>query len=482
MVLEDAHWIDPTTRELFDIVIDRVRDLPVLLIMTYRPEFSPPWLGQSHVTALTLNRLGRRENAALIKQVAGGKDLPPRLREQIITRTDGIPLFIEEVTKSVLESGILREESDAYVLEGPLPVVAVPSSLQASLIARLDRIAPARVVVQTSAVLGREFRYAVLKAVTLLPDTELESLLDQLVTSGLVHRRGNAPHAVYAFKHALVQDAAYETIPRSQRSSIHRRIAEVLEQQFPDLANHHPDVLAYHCTEAALAEKAIDFSIKAAHMAVERSAGIEALAQVETAMTLLPKVSAESARQQLEGRLHVALGDALVMTKGFASPEVMNTLSRARRLLDETDTPDRVPAGAVRIVQLPSDAVRISRLPRSDRPVAETSPRPTNRERHSLPRWNGPSASGQFQEDDPTSRNGALPLRGGCVPSCRIRGRLPPAVLYAHLAGSGLPLLRLPDTGGRNHLGCGAGCAEQVTSVHTGFCAAGSGPLPPSHA
>jgi class 3 adenylate cyclase/tetratricopeptide (TPR) repeat protein len=339
MVLEDAHWIDPTTRELFDIIIDRARDLRVLLIMTYRPEFSPPWLGQSHVTALTLNRLDRSENAALIKQVAGGKDLPHRLREQIITRTDGIPLFIEEVTKSVLESGILRAESGAYVLEGPLPVVAVPSSLQASLIARLDRIGPTRVVVQTSAALGREFRYAVLKAVTLLPDTELETLLDQLVTSELVHRRGDAPHAVYAFKHVLVQDAAYETIPKSQRPSIHRRIAEVFEQQFPDIAEHHPDVLAYHCAEAGLAEKAIDFSIKAAHMAVERSAGVEALAQVETAMALLPKVSAESTRQQIEGRLYVALGDALVMTKGFASPEVMSTLSRARHLLDETDHP-----------------------------------------------------------------------------------------------------------------------------------------------
>ena len=339
MVLEDAHWIDPTTRELFDLIIDRVRDLPVLLIMTYRPEFNPPWLGQSHVTALTLNRLGRRENAALIKQVAEGKDLPLALQEQIITRTDGIPLFIEEVTKSVLESGILHEEGGAYVLEGPLPVVAVPSSLQASLIARLDRIAPARAVVQISAALGREFSYAVLKAITLLPDTELEALLDQLVTSELVHRRGDAPHAVYVFKHALVQDAAYETIPKSQRLSIHRRIVEVFEQEFPEFASHHPDVLAYHCAEAGLPERAIEFSIRAARMAVERSAGIEALAQVETAMALLPKISAEGARQQLEGRLHVTLGDALVLTKGFASPEVMSTLSRARELLDEADHP-----------------------------------------------------------------------------------------------------------------------------------------------
>jgi len=186
MVLEDAHWVDPTTRELFDVVIERARKLPVLFIMTYRPEFTPSWLGQAHVTALTLNRLGRRDNAALVKRVAGGKEFPPELLEQMLTQTDGVPLFIEEVTKSVLESGILREEDGAYVLAGPLPVLAVPSTLQASLIARLDRLAPVRALVQTSAALGREFSYAVLKAVTSLPDGELEALLAQLVASELV--------------------------------------------------------------------------------------------------------------------------------------------------------------------------------------------------------------------------------------------------------------------------------------------------------
>ncbi len=339
MVLEDAHWIDPTSRELFDIVINRVRALPALLIMTYRPEFVPPWLGQSHVTALTLNRLGPRENAALVRQVAGGKDLPPRLLEQIITRTDGVPLFVEEMTKSVLESGMLREQHGTYVFDGSLPVVAVPSSLQASLTARLDRIAPARAVVQTSAALGREFGYAVLKAVTSLPDVELEPLLEQLVASELVHQRGDVPHAVYSFKHALVQDAAYETIPKSERPAIHGRIVEVLEQQFPDVVEHHPDVLAYHCTEAALAEKAIDFWIRAARIALNRSAGVEAQSQVEMAMSLLPKIAAGASRQQLEGRLQVALGEALLMTKGFASPEVKAALSRARELLDETVHP-----------------------------------------------------------------------------------------------------------------------------------------------
>jgi len=338
MVLEDAHWIDPTTRELFDIVVDRVRELPVLLILTYRPEFTPPWVGQSHVTVLTLNHLNRRDNAALIKQVAGGKDLPPSLLEQLVTRSDGIPLFIEEVTKSVLESGMLREEDDVYVLDGPLPIVTVPSSLQASLVARLDRIAAARAVVQTSAALGREFRFDVLRAVTLLPDAALEALLDQVVASELVHQRGVAPHAVYAFKHALVQDAAYETMPKDQRSAVHRRIADVLEQQFPDIAEHHPDVLAYHCTEAGLPDRGVDYWIRAARVSLNRSAGIEAQGQVEKAMDLLPKV-ADSNRRQVEGRLQVVLGDALVMTKGFASPEVKAALSRARELIDEQAHP-----------------------------------------------------------------------------------------------------------------------------------------------
>ena len=337
MVLEDAHWVDPTTRELFDVVIERARKLPVLFIMTYRPEFTPSWLGQAHVTALTLNRLGRRDNAALVKRVAGGKEFPPELLEQMLTQTDGVPLFIEEVTKSVLESGILREEDGAYVLAGPLPVLAVPSTLQASLIARLDRLAPVRALVQTSAALGREFSYAVLKAVTSLPDGELEALLAQLVASELVQQRGVAPHAAYIFKHALVQDAAYETMLKSQRARIHGRIVDVFEHEFPEIPERHPDVLAYHCKEAGLAEKAIDFSIKAARMALERSAGVEAQAQVERAMALLPRITAGATRQQLEGRLQFALGDALTMTKGFASPEVMTALSRARGLLDETD-------------------------------------------------------------------------------------------------------------------------------------------------
>jgi len=339
MILEDAHWIDPTTRELFDLIVERVRELPILLIVTYRPEFISSWVGQSHVTVLTLNRLGRRENGALVRRIAGERDLPPLLLEQIIRRTDGIPLFIEEVTKSVLESGLLREEHGAYVHDGPLPTLVIPSSLQASLVARLDRIAVARPVIQASAALGREFSYPLVKAVTALTDAEIAASMDALVASGLVHARGSPPHAVYAFKHALVQDAAYEMIPRSERPPIHRRIADVLQREFREVAEHHPDLMALHCTEAGLREKAIEFRIKAARMALDRSAGVEAHHQVQAAIAVLPGIASSGARRQLDGRLQVARAEALVMTTGFSSPAVMEALSRARELLDEDVDP-----------------------------------------------------------------------------------------------------------------------------------------------
>lgn len=339
MILEDAHWIDPTTRDLFDLVIEQVRGLPVLFVMTYRPEFSPPWIGQSHVMTLTLNRLGRRENAAVIRRVAGDKELPAILLEQIISRTDGVPLFIEEMTKSVLESDVLREEDGTYVLAGSLPALAVPATLRASLAARIDRLASVRSVVQAGAALGREFAYPVLKAVMQLGDGELGPLLGQLVASELVHQRGAIPHAVYTFKHALVQDAAHETMLKGQRIQLHARIIEVLEQEFAEAPRRNPDVLAYHCTEAGLREKAIDYWLKAARMALDRSAGIEAQAQVETGMALVREIPQGPFRRRLEGRLQVALADTLIMTKGFASPEVAATLSRARALLDGSGQP-----------------------------------------------------------------------------------------------------------------------------------------------
>jgi predicted ATPase len=223
MVFEDAHWIDPTSRELLDLTIERVRNLPVLLIVTFRPEFQPPWTGQPQVSMVALNRLDRHDRTILLEQIAGGKALPDEVVAQIVDRADGVPLFVEELTKSVLESGLLREEVDRYVLDGALPPFAIPTSLHDSLMARLDRLASVRVVAQIGAAIGREFPYALLRAVSRLPEDELQAALGRLVASELVFQRGTPPDAVYAFKHALVQDAAHDSLLRSAGSNCTRR-------------------------------------------------------------------------------------------------------------------------------------------------------------------------------------------------------------------------------------------------------------------
>ena len=240
-----------------------------------------------------------------------------------MARSDGVPLFVEELTKAVLEGGAL----------------AVPATLQASLVARFDRLSAARTLVQTCAALGREFSYALVRAVTDLPDAELEPLLGQLVAAELVHQRGVPPHAVYVFKHALVQDAAYETLLLAQRKDVHRRIVEVCESAFPEFAQRHPEVLAHHGAAAGLWEQAIEARIQAARMARERCAGVEAQAQVEQGFALLANLAPGEARRRLEWRLHVALGEAFVMTRGFAAPDVQASLAMARELLDPAEHP-----------------------------------------------------------------------------------------------------------------------------------------------
>jgi predicted ATPase len=218
MVFEDAHWSDPTSRELLDLTVERVAGLQVLLIITFRPEFQPPWIGQPQVTMLALNRLDRRDRTALVKQIAGGETLPNEVIDQITERTDGVPLFVEELTKSVLEGGV------------PL----IPTTLHDLLLARLDRLGPVRRVAQIGAAIGREFPYALLRAVSSQPEDELQNSLTRLVASELVFQRGIAPDAVYSFKHALVQDAAHSSLLRSARQQLHAQIAEALETQSPE--------------------------------------------------------------------------------------------------------------------------------------------------------------------------------------------------------------------------------------------------------
>jgi len=330
MILEDMQWIDPTSRELLDITFRRIESLPVLLVVTYRSGFTPPWLGESYVTALTLPRLGRRHNAAMLDRLTGGRRLPAELADQILARTDGIPLFVEELTKSVLESGILREEEGAYVLAGPLAALAVPTSLQASLSSRLDRLAPIRHVAQIGAALGREFSYNIVRAVMDLPDGALRAAFDRLVGAELVYQRGTPPDAVYTFKHALVQDATYETLLRSQRVLIHARITEVLERKFPETAARHPELFAHHATQAGLWEKAVGYHLDAAQRMLARSAAVEACGQIRKGQALLEHLNEDDVRRSLDYKLHARLADALKMLKGWMAPEVGTTLSRLR--------------------------------------------------------------------------------------------------------------------------------------------------------
>ena len=332
MILEDAHWLDPTSLELFGLMVDRLVRLPVLLIVTLRAEITPPWVGRTHVTTLVLTRLGRRDATALVEHVAGGKLLPVEILDQILARTDGVPLFVEELTKAVLESGLLREEATGYALTGPLPPFAIPSTLQDSLMARLDRLAPTKEIAQIGAVIGREFGHELLAAVAELPEARLGAALDQLLASELVFGRGEPPQASYSFKHALVRDAAYQSLLKSRRQQLHARVAQVLETRFPEVAEAQPEVLAQHCTEAGLIEKAVAYWHKAGQLAIHRSAVAEGVAQLTTGLEMLQGLADSPERRRRELGLQVALGNALTATRGWAAPEVGRAYARAREL------------------------------------------------------------------------------------------------------------------------------------------------------
>ena len=284
MIFEDAHWADPTSLELFGRAVDRIANHPVLLLLTFRPEFESPWIGQPYVTALTINRLTRREVDAMIDRVVGDRLLPAEIRQDIIERTDGIPLFVEEMTKAVLEAESLGAVAEAIAMV-PRPALAVPASLHASLMARLDRLgASAKEVSQIGAAIGREFSYSLLAAVMRKPEGELRSALDRLVTAGLLFRQGGPQYATYLFKHALVQDAAYGTLLREPRRALHALIADTLESQFAEMAENQPEVLARHCTEAGLIEKAAGLWGKAGKRSLARSALVEAIEQLTRAL------------------------------------------------------------------------------------------------------------------------------------------------------------------------------------------------------
>jgi class 3 adenylate cyclase/predicted ATPase len=373
-VFEDAHWIDPTSRELLDLTVERVRNLPVFLIVTFRPEFQPPWTGQPQVAMLVLNRLDRRDRAALVAQVVGGKALPDEVIDQIAERTDGVPLFVEELTKNVLESGLLREEDDRYVLNRTPLLFAIPTTLHASLLARLDRLAPVRHVAQIGAAIGRQFSYALLHAASRLPEDELQAALARLVASELVFQRGTPPEAIYTFKHALVQDAAHDSLLRNARRQLHAQIAEALESHFPEVIESQPELLAQHYAEAGLIEKSIAYWGKAGRRSVARSAMAEAAAQFQKGLDQLALLPENSEHQRQEIEFRSALGAVLIAVKGFSAAETGHAYARARELWEQLGSPSeflQVPYGqslyhAVRgdldlAQRLDEDLLRLSR-------------------------------------------------------------------------------------------------------------------------
>ncbi|HTV30569.1 MAG TPA: adenylate/guanylate cyclase domain-containing protein [Xanthobacteraceae bacterium] len=351
MIFEDAHWADASSLELLDRAVERMRLLPVLLVVTHRPEFAPPWVGQAGVATMALSRLGGREAAALAGNVAGGKSLPYDILDRIVERTDGIPLFIEELTKSLIEGGLLREDADGYALAGPLPAFAIPSSLQASLLARLDRLAPVREVAQIGAAIGREFSHELLAAVARHSERQLGEALDQLTFAGLVQRRGAPPRASYVFKHALVQDAAYSTLLRGPRQELHARIASELEQRFPETRESRPEILAQHYAEAGLADKSVEFWARAGRASLSRSASAEAAAQFRKALEQLERSPDGTDRKRRELELISALGAVLFALKGHPDPETGQAFAHARELWEAMGSPPeflRVPYGQSR--------------------------------------------------------------------------------------------------------------------------------------
>jgi class 3 adenylate cyclase/tetratricopeptide (TPR) repeat protein len=337
MLFEDAHWADPTTLEVLDLLIDRVRAVPLLIVLTHRPEFQSRWYGQGHVGALNLSKLTRAQSAAMVSTLAGGKALPSVLLKQILTRTDGVPLFVEELTKAILESDELKEAGDHYEYAGSARAVTIPATLRDSLMARLDRFMPVKEVAQIGAAIGREFSYELIAAVAPVPQAQLDDSLVQLCESGLAFRRGTPPDAVYTFKHALVQDAAYDSLLKSRRQELHRRIARIIEARFPTSKTAEPEVLAHHLTAAGLSKAAIPLWQAAGELALKRTALTEAISHLNRGLELVSTLPPSSQRDTSELELRSLLGPAWQALKGWPTPEVWNSLQPALTLAKSLD-------------------------------------------------------------------------------------------------------------------------------------------------
>jgi class 3 adenylate cyclase/predicted ATPase len=338
IIFEDAHWIDPSSRELLDLIFARISRLRVLFIVTFRPEFHHAWSGQSHASILALNRLGERDGIALVERLADNAGLPHEIVTEIVERADGVPLFVEELTKAVLETGERDNHGAALLAASPLPNLAIPATLHASLIARLDRLGPvAKEVAQIGAVIGREFPYELIVPVAQRPEAELETALDRLTNAELLFCRGTPPHSSYLFKHALVQDAAYATLLRSRRQHLHAAIAAALDRDFPEIIAAQPELLAHHCTEAGLTEKAIDNWRRAGEHAIERSANLEAIAHLTRGLKILEEELPEGPqRDEKELAFQVALLTPLFAAR-FGSADGERAAARALELSCRAD-------------------------------------------------------------------------------------------------------------------------------------------------
>jgi TOMM system kinase/cyclase fusion protein len=328
-VMEDLHWVDPSTLEFLSLLVDQGPTAPILALLTFRPDFSPPWTARSHLTQVTLPRLPRRQAAEMAGRVAHSKTLPVEVMEQVVARTDGVPLFVEELTKMVLESGLLQEREERYDLTGPLPPLAIPATLHDSLMARLDRLAAVKGLAQLGATLGREFPYALLQAVSPWDEETLQRGLHQLVEAEFLYQQGLPPQATYVFKHALIQDTAYQSLLRSTRQQHHQRIAQVLEARFPELCETQPELLAQHYTEAGLNAQAISYWQRAGHRANARSSHQEAIRHLDNGLKVLRTLPETPERVEHEIGLQIALGQALMAARGQGVPEVERAFSRA---------------------------------------------------------------------------------------------------------------------------------------------------------
>jgi class 3 adenylate cyclase/predicted ATPase len=344
MILEDAHWLDASSLELFGLFVDRIQQLSVLLVISYRPEFVPPWRSYPHVTKVVLNRLDRVQAQLLVERLTGGKLLPLGVLDYIVANTDGVPLYLEELAKTMLESSLLGVAGDQFGLPAPIPPLAIPVTLHGSLMARLDRLGGAKVVAQIGACIGREFSYELIAALGVLDEPELQQGLDQLVGTELVFRRGSPPKAIYSFKHALVRDTAYQSLLKSRRRELHRRIAQVIEERAPHVVAAEPEVLAYHLTEAGQLPQAVVFWHRAGEHANDRAANAEAAGHLAKGLDLLTQMPENPERLEHELTLLTTLGQVLAAAKGYGHPEVERVYNRARNLTERVqDTPRLFP-------------------------------------------------------------------------------------------------------------------------------------------